>query len=185
MALLWVGSFTAAAGPIGVGVLVGLYLRDELDVSSSLAGVALLLGGLTAMAFGPTWGRLLDAWGAVRACAFSTVGAIVLTAPIGLIARVPMTTLAWMAASAFVGFVVINIQNLAATAVPDNRGGALSSVLAFRFIGHAVGPLMWVPVFETSAAWAFAGAAALGLVTFASLVAAAVRGASPHARLAG
>jgi hypothetical protein len=58
-------------------------------------------------------------------------------------------------------------------------------VLAFRFIGHAVGPLMWVPVFETSAAWAFAGAAALGLVTFASLVAAAVRGASPHARLAG
>jgi len=185
MALLWIGSFTAAAGPIGVGVLVGLYLRDVLDVGSSVAGVVLLLGGLSAMVFGPTWGRLLDAWGAVRACAVATVGAIVLTAPIGLIARVPVTALAWMAASAFVGFVVINIQNLAAIAVPDNRGGALSSVLAFRFIGHAVGPLLWVPVFETSAAWAFAGAAALGTITFATLVGAAMRSAEPHARLTG
>jgi MFS family permease len=174
MSLLWVASFSAAAGPIGIGVLVGLFLRDELHVDSTTAGVVLLLGGISAMVLGPVWGRLLDAWGAVRACAISTAAAVALTAPLGFIARVPLTALAWIAASAAIGFVVINIQNLAATAVPDNRGGALSSVLAFRFIGHAIGPLVWVGVFETSASMAFVGAAALGIVTFATLVAAAL-----------
>ncbi|MDX2380286.1 MAG: hypothetical protein QNM02_11080, partial [Acidimicrobiia bacterium] len=114
----------------------------------------------------------------VKACAVSTIGAVALTAPIGLVTRVSVTALVWIMASAAIGFVVINIQNLAATAVPDNRGGALSSVLAFRFIGHAVGPMIWVPVFGTSAALAFAGAAGLGLITVGTLVAAALL--SPH-----
>jgi hypothetical protein len=61
-------------------------------------------------------------------------------------------------------------------AVPDNRGGALSSVLAFRFMGHALGPLLWVPVFAVSPTWAFAGAAGLGLVTLAALVSATSAG---------
>jgi len=173
MSLLWIASFTAAAGPIGIGVVVGLFLRDELNVSSTTAGAVLLLGGISAMVLGPVWGRLLDSWGAVRASAVSTTAAVVLTAPIGLLTGIPLTALAWIAASAVIGFVVVNIQNLAATAVPDNRGGALSSVLAFRFIGHAVGPMIWVPVFDTSAALAFVGAAALGLVMVATLVAAA------------
>jgi MFS family permease len=183
MSLLWVASFSAAAGPVGVAVLVGLYFRDELDVSSTIAGAALLLGGITAMVLGPVWGRLLDSWGATRACAVSTLGAIVLTAPIGLVGGFPLTTLLWMAASAMIGFVLINLQNLAAIAVPDTRGGALSSVLAFRFIGHALGPLIWVPVFDTAASWAFIGAAALGIVTSVALVTAARRGTSAPARV--
>jgi MFS family permease len=174
MSLLWIASFSAAAGPIGIGVIVGLFLRDELDVSSTAAGAVLLLGGIAAMIIGPTWGRLLDSWGAVKATTVSTVGVVLITAPIGLISSVAASALVWIVASAVIGFVVINIQNLSATAVPDNRGGALSSVLAFRFFGHAVGPMLWVPVFDTSAALAFAGAAALGLVTIATLVPAAL-----------
>jgi MFS family permease len=174
MSLLWIASCAAAAGPIGIGVIVGLFLRDELDVSSTAAGAVLLLGGIAAMIIGPTWGRLLDSWGAVKATTVSTVGVVLITAPIGLISSVAASALVWIVASAVIGFVVINIQNLSATAVPDNRGGALSSVLAFRFFGHAVGPMLWVPVFDTSAALAFAGAAALGLVTIATLVPAAL-----------
>jgi MFS family permease len=133
------------------------------------------------MVLAPVWGRLLDSWGAVRSCAVSTLGAIAATAPIGLAGGVPLTTLLWMAASAMIGFVLVNLQNLAAIAVPDNRGGALSSVLAFRFIGHAIGPLIWVPVFDTAATWAFVGAAALGIVTFFALVIAARRGTTAPA----
>jgi ACDE family multidrug resistance protein len=179
MAMLWLAAFTAAAGPIGVAVLVGLYLRDELDIGSTVAGVVLLLGGFAAMLLGPTWGRLLDSWGPTRASAVSVSAAVLVTAPLGLITNLWTLLLVWMAAAALVGFVVINIQSLSATAVPDNRGGALSSVLAFRFIGHAVGPLVWVPVFAASPEWAFFGSASLGVVTLVSLVAAARRDPPP------
>jgi MFS family permease len=170
---LWLAAFTSAAGPIGLAVLVGLYLRDVLDVGPGAAGVALLLGGLTAALLGPTWGRLLDRWGARRASAFSVGALCVVSAPMGLIENPIVLTIVWMIAGALVGFVVINIQHISATAVPDNRGGALSSVLSFRFVGHAVGPLVWVAVFDVSPAWAFAGAAGLGIITFFALTAAA------------
>ncbi len=173
MMKLWVAAFTAAAGPIGAGVLVGLYLRDELDTGSATAGVVLLVGGLTAMAAGPRLGGLVDVWGAARASAVSLIGVIILIVPIGMAPGVPSITVLWVAASAFVGFVTINLQNLAATAVPDNRGGALSTVLAFRFLGHAVGPLLLVPLFDVDAAWAFLAAGGLGIVTFVAMVGAA------------
>ncbi|MDX2380193.1 MAG: MFS transporter, partial [Acidimicrobiia bacterium] len=83
MSLLWVASFSAAAGPIGIGVVVGLFLRDELGIGSATAGGVLLLGGISAMLLGPTWGRLLDSWGPVKACAVSTRGAGAQSAPLG------------------------------------------------------------------------------------------------------
>ena len=96
-----------------------------------------------------------------------------LTAPIGLLTSPWAVALVWTVAGALVGFVVINIQHLSAIAVPENRGGALSTVMSFRFVGHAVGPLLLVPVFSSSPEAAFLGAAALGLVTLVTLVAAA------------
>ena len=175
MALLWTASFSAAAGPIGIAVLVGLVLRDELEIGPTGAGTVLLVGGLAAMLLGPTWGRLLDAWGPVRSSVVSTSALASLTAPIGLLTNLATLVVVWVAAAALVGFVVINLQGLSATAVPENRGGALSSVLAFRFIGHAVGPLIWVPTFSTSPTAAFAGAGALGLVTLVTMTTAAAR----------
>ena len=175
MVLLWVASFTAAAGPLGISVILGLYLRDELGAGSTAAGVVLLLGGLAPMFLGPVWGRLLDAWGAVRSSAVSVIALVVVMAPVGLLTNIAAVTLAWTVGAALVGFVVINIQHLSAIAVPDNRGGALSTVMSFRFVGHAVGPLIFVPVVAGEPALAFAGAAALGLVTLVTLTGAALR----------
>jgi predicted MFS family arabinose efflux permease len=172
MSTLWTASFTAAAGPIGLGVVVGLYLRDELEVGSAAAGIVLLIGGVGATVMGPTWGRLLDDWGPRRASLVSVTALMLVAAPVGLITGSIMFAVVWMAAAALIGFVVINLQHLAAVAVPENRGGALSSVLAFRFMGHAVGPLLWVPVFAVSPPWAFAGASGLGVVTLIALASA-------------
>ena len=173
MSILWVAALTGAAGPVGVIVLVGLMLRDELDVGSSATGVVLLVGGIAAMLLGPTWGRLLDSWGAVTSSVVSCAVLVGLVMPIGLLGNVGAVTIVWTAAAAVVGFVVVNLQSLSATAVPENRAGAVSSVMAFRFIGHAVGPLIWVPVFSSSPTAAFAGAGALGVVTLVTLTAAA------------
>lgn len=170
MAQLWIAGFTAAAGPIGAGVLVGLYLRDELDTGSATAGSVLLVGGLTAMIAGPRLGTLLDLWGPAKASAVSVIGATVLVIPLGLAPGVPTLVLMWIAASGFIGFVTINLQNLGATAVPDNRGGALSTVMAFRFLGHAAGPLILVPLFDVGPGWPFVAAAGLGVLTLVSMV---------------
>ena len=171
MSTMWVSAFTAAAGPIGLGVVVGLYLRDELSVGSTGTGLILLLGGLGGTAMGPTWGRLLDAWGSRRASAVSLLVLSAVATPLGLITDSILFAVFWAVAAGLIGFVVVNLQHLAAVAVPANRGGALSSVLAFRFMGHAVGPLVWVPIFAVSPKWAFAGAAGVGMVTLIALLA--------------
>lgn len=165
MASLWVAALSAAAGPIGIGVLVGVYLRDGLDVDSSTAGIILLASGLSAMAISPTWGKLIDLWGTRRAAIVSATAVTLATMPLGLIDSAWLLALVWIVSAALVGFVPVNLQHLAAIAVPDNRGGALSSVLSFRFSGHAIGPIVWVPLLDDAPVLAFAGAGALGVIT--------------------
>jgi MFS family permease len=175
MSSLWLAALSAAAGPIGIGVLVGVYLRDGLGVSSSAAGAILLASGLSTMAVSPTWGRLIDLWGTRRAALVSATVVTVCTVPLGLIESAWLLAVVWIVVAAVVGFVPVNLQHLAAIAVPDNRGGALSSVLSFRFFGHAVGPIIWVPLLDDSPVVAFAGAGALGVVTIAAFAVATRR----------
>ncbi len=169
MLLLGLAAFAAAAGPIGVSVVVGVVARDELDVTGTVAGAILVTGALSAMATGPLWGRLLDRWGQRRAAIVATSGVTGLVALMAAMGRPVSLAIGWALAGAFVGFVVVVLQITAATSSPDNRGGALSFILAFRFLGHGIGPLVWIPLVERSAAAAFLGSAALGLVTLAIL----------------
>ena len=48
-------------------------------------------------------------------------------------------------------------------------------MLSFRFFGHAVGPIIWVPLLDDSPVVAFAGAGALGVVTIAAFAVATRR----------
>ncbi|BAN00490.1 MFS transporter [Ilumatobacter coccineus] len=169
MASLWLSALSAAAGPIGIGVLVGVHLRDGLGVSSATTGVILLAAGVTAIVLSPTSGHLIDSWGPRRAALVSAASVTVLTVPLGLIGAAWGLAVAWIIVAGPVAFVPVNLQHLAAVAVPDNRGGALSSVLSFRFFGHALGPVIWVPLLADDPGWAFAGAGLLGLITMGAL----------------
>lgn len=165
MTRLWLGAFAAAAGPMGLAVLVGVRLRDQLDVSSSAAGTVLLAAGLITMATSPLWGSAIDRLGGPRASTLALGVTTVVGATLGFFDRVPTFVVVWLLLSIVVGLIPLNLQRLAAMAVPENRGGALSSVLAFRFFGHAAGPLAFVPLLERSAPAALAAASMLGLIT--------------------
>ena len=169
MILLGVAAFTAAAGPVGAGVLVGVAARDEFDLSGSSAGVLLLVGSLVATVLGPLLGRLVDVWGPGRAGQVSLSLSTVIT--LGLAAAGSTLALggSWALGAAAAAFVVVVLQATAAAAVPDNRGGAVSTMLAWRFFGHAVGPAVWIPVFEVNPDMAFIGSAALGVVAIAAI----------------
>ena len=168
--ILGVGSFAAAAGPLGAGVLVGFKARDVLGMEPETAGLLLAGGSIGSAVLAPTFGKMLDRFGA-RACGiWSTLVVTVLIALLGLTNTVATTALAYAVGGAMFGFVIVVFQKVGASIVPENRGGALSAVLSFRFVGHAVGPLIWVPVFERSVSTAFIGSAALGLVTVAAIM---------------
>ena len=94
---------------------------------------------------------------------FSLGATMAIGATLGFFDRVGTFLVVWLVLSTVVGLIPLNLQRLAAIAVPENRGGALSSVLAFRFFGHAIGPLLLVPMVDRSLDLALVLAAALGV----------------------
>ncbi|MEM7091984.1 MAG: MFS transporter [Actinomycetota bacterium] len=161
--------FLLAAGPIGLGVIVGIAARDVFDLSGSVAGIVLLGGSLTALALGPVWGSLLDRLGVRRvamiAISLVTLSCVTLTLADGAVSL----GLLWAMTSGLTGLTVVVYQAVGATIMPENRGGALSFLLSFRFLGHAIGPLALVPLVDwsldaTLLIGAAPGVVALGLV---------------------
>lgn len=168
MLIFGFGVLAAAAGPIGVSVLVGVAARDELGLSGTSAGLLLLVGPLAAMVLGPIWGRLVDRIGFRHAGLAATTGVTIATATLVFATSVARLTILSAVVTALTGLVVVVIQGLSSTILPDNRGGTLSFVLAFRFLGHGIGPIALIPIFERTPTVAFALAAALGIITIAA-----------------
>lgn len=170
MLLLGAAAFTAALGPIGAAVLVGVKARDQLDLGPTQTGLLFLGFGLAAMVTGPAWGNLVERIG-VRQSSLGGIGAlIVLVSATGAAPSGLLLAACWIAVGAVTNLIVVILQLSAAIAEPDNRGGAVSVMLAFRFLGHATGPLLFVPVLASSVQLAFALAASVGVLTAAALV---------------
>ncbi|MEZ5225195.1 MAG: MFS transporter [Acidimicrobiales bacterium] len=178
MVLLWITGFAAATGPVGIGVVVGVASRKGLDASSTESGLLLLAGGCGAAIVGPRWGSLLDRLGIRTYSLIGTAVASLIVATLGFADTLPLLAVGWFLGASLVPAVVVALTHLAASAVPTNRGGALSSVLAFRFLGHAVGPIILVPIYLDHHRLAFILAGALGLI---SLIGFALVSTSPEA----
>jgi len=170
MLVLGVGAFFGAAGPLGISILVGVAARDELGLSGTRAGLLLVLGALAAMLLGPVWGRMADRLGLRYAGIVAAAGSTAIAACLAISLTPLAMSVVWAATGGIVAFAVVALQGLGATVVPDNRGGALSFLLSFRFLGHAAGPLIWLPVFDQSVRGAFIGASLLGLVLLAAFI---------------
>lgn len=161
---LSLAALAAAAGPIGAGVLVGIKARDNLGMEAETAGMLLAAGNLGATVLGTTFGKAIDSFGSRATGLAGILSVSFVVAALGF-TNSPLTmTPTYIVAGALYGLVVIVLQQLGASIVPANRGGALSAMLSFRFFGHAIGPLVWVPVLERNQQTAFVGSAALGLI---------------------
>ncbi len=167
MIALGVAFLFAAAGPVGISVLVGVAARDVLELSGTATGLVLFGGAMSALLLGPTWGQVLDRFGARAVGLAAATSATVLAGLPSLAGSGWTLAVIWIIASAAISAVVVVFQALGASIMPENRGGALSFLLSFRFVGHAVGPIVFVPLIDWSARGAFFMAAGLGLVTTA------------------
>ena len=164
----------AAAGPLGASVLVGIKARDELGISGSAAGALLLSGSAVAIALGPVWGRVLDRFGPSRTGAAAVTVVSVLAGLLAIANTQTSLTLVWIAVGALSPLVVITFQSLGALAVPENRAGGLSMILAWRFLGHGIGPIVFVPLWIVAPTTSFVVAASLGIVTVVGFLTARV-----------
>jgi len=170
MVMLGIGFLFAAAGPVGISVLVGVAGRDVLDLSGTVTGVILFAGAMSMLLLGPVWGQILDRFGTRRFGIVATLAAVALAGLPSLADSGPMLGVIWVLTSAAVGAVIVVMQALGASVMPANRGGALSFLLAFRFVGHALGPIVFVPLVDRSVETTFFVAAGLGLVTTVVIV---------------
>lgn len=165
MVLLGISFLFAATGPIGISVLVGVAARDVLDLSGTVTGLILFAGAMAALLMGPYWGQLLDQMGIRRLGTAVTIAAVALAGLPALAGGAWALGAIWVVASAAISAVVIVFQALGASIMPQNRGGALSFLLSFRFLGHALGPIIFIPLIDWSVRGAFFLAAACGIVT--------------------
>ena len=160
-----------AMGPIGARILVGLSGRDVVGLTGSQVGVLLLAGGLAGMAAAPLWGIALDRLGGRRAAAIAIAVCSGLVALLSAAGAVWLLAVLWFVTGAATQAVVVSFQSLASIATPDNRAGALSFTLSLRFSGHALGAVIWLPVFAFSPTWAYLGSAAAGAFAIVAVLA--------------
>ncbi len=171
MLLLAATALLSALGPVGSRVLVGLSSRDVIGLTGLGAGLLLFAGGVTGMAAAPLWGIVLDRWGGRQAAAAAIAVCSGLVAVLSVPSSAWTLAIVWSLAGAATQAVVVSFQSLASVAAPDNRAGALSFTLSHRFAGHAIGSVVWLPLFTVSPTVAYLASAAIGVLAFAAVLA--------------
>ncbi len=151
----------------GLLLLVALMGGDRFGLGPDGRGLVVAAFGLAGLVGGSFLGRLADRVGITR---FGIGALLVLSAGTALTGQAT-TIIVLVALVAFGGAastacrVVVN--TLAVTSTPANRGGATSITLAWQFLGSALAPLVFLPIYR--------GGAGVGLLaTAAGSVAAAL-----------
>ncbi len=175
-------SLAVTAGPVGAQVLLGLKLRDELAIDPGPAGLILAAGFVGPIVLGPAFGRLTDRYGAGRCGVASIAAAGALAAAIGPVGSSAVVVGLWLLAGSVFAMATVVLHRVAAVVVPANRGGALSVVLSFRFLGFALGPLIWVPLLDSTVTGAFVGAGLLAVPAVVGFLSSVGRAPQPADR---
>ena len=165
MIVIGFATFIVAAGPMGINVLVAVVARDEFNVSGSNAGLILMGGALSNFILSPIWGERIDKIGFRKSSVLAAVSLVVFSSLIAFSTGPVTLGIFWVLAGGVVGCMSVALQALGTTAIPSNRGGALSFVLSFRFLGVGLWPIIWLPVINYSFVGAVLATSSLGLVS--------------------
>ena len=157
-------TLAVAAGPMGVNILVAVAARDKFNVSGSQAGLILLVGAASMFLLGPFWGRTIDRLGSRKSSLLAATAVTIFSSLLFIASSPLMLAILWFFAGGMVGYMSVVLQALGATEAPENRGGTLSFILSFRFLGTGILPVLWIPVLEKSYEAAILGSSALGLI---------------------
>jgi sugar phosphate permease len=96
----------------------------------------------------------VERWGGRRAVALGMITGAVLLAGVGTVPSAIVVAVLWAMSGMASQLVLVGVNSLALSST-ENRGGAVSVVQACRFLGAAVTPAAFTPVYHASALTSF------------------------------
>jgi MFS family permease len=170
----WIGliAATGLAGYLGftaIGFVVALLVEQEYGLGT--AGIGLIVGcyGIGGIALGRVGGVAADRLGRPFT---ALVGALSCAAGVLGLAFAPTAwslALIYFAIGCASAFAWAGLNTIAVESFPENRAGAVSAYSAFKFVGVALAPILYVPLFESDTRLPFLVATSFSLL-FAALV---------------
>jgi MFS family permease len=182
-------SLVAAAGFLaflainGVAFLVALRAADRFGWTRPPADCSSPASGSPGCWPGRPAGGLVDRSGPRPVVLGGALVSGAMIGVLGVAGNVAALTAAWFAAGVASQFIWAGLNTLAVRSAPENRGGAISVVGAFKFAGNALAPLVWLPIYllRPGLAFAAAGAAAPAIALVVRCVRLPAAGPEPPA----
>jgi len=138
----------------GLAFLVSFRAQDAFGLSAGSRGALLTSFGVVGMLTSRPVGHLVERWGGRRAVALGMLTGAVLLAGVGTVPSAIAVAVLWAMSGTASQLVLVGVNSLALTS-NANRGGAVSVVQACRFLGAAVTPAAFTPVYHASALTSF------------------------------
>jgi MFS family permease len=156
--LLSGAAFSSYAGVTGLSFLVALRCVDAFGLSSTSRGLVVAGFGVAGMIFGRAAGGAVDRLGRVPIVVAGSFACAVLVTAVGLAGSVGLLAGFWFLAGLGSALIWAGLNTLTVEAVPDNRAGATSVISSFKFIGNALAPVVFLPVYHLGPALGFLAA---------------------------
>jgi len=156
----------------GVAFLVSLRAAERFGLDTTARGLLLAGFGLAGVVAGRPAGGLVDRTGPCPVVIAGALASAAMVTLVGVAGNVVLMAAAWLAAGAGSSFVWAGLNTLAVQSAPENRGGAISVVGAFKFSGNAIGPLLWLPLYlaQPELAFAIAGATCASIAIIGAML---------------
>jgi MFS family permease len=154
----------------GMMLLVALLAGDRFGLGPSERGLVVAAFGAAGLIGGSALGRLADRIGTVRFGVISLISLAAACAAAGAAAGVVVLVALMALAGAASTSARVTVNTLAVTSTPTNRGGATSITLSWQFLGSALAPVFFLPIYHDSARAGLV-AASVGAVAAAAVVA--------------
>lgn len=177
---LCIAGFLIFFGIAGASFLVALYAQGNLQMSIADSGLLLTSFGIPGLILGRVFGGIVGRVGGARCGRLAALSAALIGVAIGTTNSVMILAILWALAGAAASMFNVALQDLTIDASPSNLGGGMSIVSACRFLGAAVAPTVWLPIFSANATVAF-----FGLAVVTALSAVALGGSGRHRQPVG
>lgn len=157
----------AAAGNFltggGLTLLGALLVTDRFNEGPAIRGLVVAAFGVAGFVAGPSAGRVIDRIGAARGGVLGGV-TLALAAALGAVSPHLVVLVVALFVGGMAGTGLRAVTNyLAVTEAPENRGGAASFVLGVQFVGAAIAPLLWLPLYTLDPTLALVAAGSGGV----------------------
>jgi MFS family permease len=139
----------------GLNFLVAIRAEDDFGLSSSQRGLLLTGFGIVGLLGGRLVGRAVDHYGARRCALVGGVTGGVFVALCAFWTPAAGLAVGWALCGIASQVLLVSLNSLSLSAVPENRGGAVGVVQAFRFGGGALAPATWLPLYHLAPAAGF------------------------------